>query len=433
MYRRIEDSMQKEADSSCVLAETEIALDSSSTAPENIVVEVFESFEDSEHMRPEWDVFMESLGAEIFLSYDWCRTWWKYYGNNRRLRVFFFRKAGQLCGVLPVFWESVGVTPVAVTVVKMVGSDFIPITFSMPVADESLEKIIDLFTRRLHEECRWDILYLGAICGKYPSVERLVGALKTLSDGAYRVDVRANEVQTYFQLADSWEEQLAGLSQRQRTKTRRVYKEIKSKGMVLTSAFANEKNLGEWFVNFVQMHQAQWLQAGMPGHFADWPSAHEFHKEMASVQLARNRLRLLQIKLDDKVIGYDYIYKFGQTYMWFLSARTALERDSRIDFHRISFGEKVENALRDGVKFIDAGRGVYEYKLVMGGRPSPVRSISVYPHGPLSLTKVWLFRSLVWLVNTCYSKIWRRRIAPRLGLKLGPFWGWWTRTHMLIR
>jgi hypothetical protein len=125
------------------------------------------------------------------------------------------------------------------------------------------------------------------------------------------------------------------------------------------------------------------------------------------------------------------MYKFGQTYQWFLTARSGLERDSRIDFHRVSFGEKVEHALKDDVRFIDGGRGEYEYKMVMGGKLFPVHSIFIYSKGFFHLKQVQIVRGLVWLMDIWYSKIWRRRIAPRLGLKLGPFWRWWTRTHML--
>ena len=400
---------------------------------EEISVEVATTFEQLVSMQQEWDDFMESIGGEIFLTYDWCRIWWKHYGTNRRLMIFLLRGPAGLCGLLPMFSERVGVKPVELAVIKMVGSDFMPVTFSVPVKDDMLERVIPAFIGRLNEECQWDLLYLGAICGKYPALDRLSESLKGALDGAFFVEVSSNEVQTYFELADSWKEQIDTLSKRQRTKTKRVYKEIQSKGMSLTSAFTTETTSSRMFSDFVQMHQAQWQQVGMPGHFADWPSAHEFHREMAEAQLVRNRLRLLRITLNDDVIGYDYMYKFGQTYQWFLTARSGLERDSRIDFHRVSFGEKVEHALKDDVRFIDGGRGEYEYKMVMGGKLFPVHSILVYQDRPLARVKVECFRSFMSFINILYSKIWRRRVAPRLGTKAGPFWRWWIRTHMLSR
>jgi CelD/BcsL family acetyltransferase involved in cellulose biosynthesis len=398
-----------------------------------LCIKIATTFEELAPMQQEWDDFMESIGAEIFLSYNWCRIWWKYYGANRQLMIFQFRTSAGLCGLLPMFSERVGLKPLDLLVIKMVGSDFLPVTFTFPVKDAILEKVIPLVIDRLNAECPWDLLYLGSICGKYPALDCLSNSLKMALNGAYFVELCSNEVQTYFELADSWENQIDTLSKRQRTKTKRVYKEIQSKGMSLTSTLTQDITLDKTFNDFIKMHQSQWRQLGMPGHFADWPSAYEFHREMAEAQIVRDRLRLLQIKLNDEVIGYDYMYKFGQTYQWFLTARSGLEKDTRIDFHRISFGEKVEKALKDDVRFIDGGRGKYEYKMVMGGKLFPIHNIFIYPKSFFCRGKVSVFRRLVKLIDILYSRIWRRRIAPQLGLKLGPFWSWWTRTHMLSR
>jgi hypothetical protein len=169
----------------------------------------------------------------------------------------------------------------------------------------------------------------------------------------------------------------------------------------------------------------------MAGHFGDWPSSYEFHREVAGIQLDRHRLRLLEIRLDQRCIGYEYMYKLGNTYFWFLNARSDLGKDSHIDFHRIAFGEKVEKAIKDGVNSIDAMRGYYEYKIVMGGELLPTSNILVFSKNLRSLIRISIFRSLVWLLNVVHFKIWRRRIAPRLGLKPKALRNWWIRTHML--
>ena len=50
-----------------------------------------------------------------------------------------------------------------------------------------------------------------------------------------------------------------------------------------------------------------------------------------------------------------------------------------------------------------------------------------------SRAKVAVFRCSAWMLDVWYSKIWRRRIAPRLGLKPGEFLGLWVRSHMLAK
>jgi CelD/BcsL family acetyltransferase involved in cellulose biosynthesis len=92
----------------------------SSTASGNLKVDVFDSFDELASMQQEWDNFVESVGSEIFLTFDWCRIWWKYYGKNRTLRVFVFRINNELLGIIPLFFEKIWLGLVPIRTVKIV-------------------------------------------------------------------------------------------------------------------------------------------------------------------------------------------------------------------------------------------------------------------------------------------------------------------------
>ena len=169
----------------------------------------------------------------------------------------------------------------------------------------------------------------------------------------------------------------------------------------------------------------------MAGHFVAWPDAKEFHHEIAKIQYGYNRLRLIEIKFNDTPVGYEYIYRFGDEYCWFLNARVDFESNSRIDYKWIAFHAKVENALKDNVKTIDAMRGMYDYKLLMGGKIMPINNIFVYPADYPSKSRVFIFRLLAKYISIFYYKIWRLRLAPRLNVRLQPFWKKWVRFHPL--
>jgi len=396
----------------------------------SIDVEIFEDFESLSGMQQNWDRFMEEMNAEIFLSYDWCKIWWKYYGKDRVLKIFLFKKNDQIVGILPLFREVVGQWPMNISVIKIVGTDFNPITVSIPLKKDLLNELLKSFINELNHVCSWDIIYLGAICGRYEASDQLEQALNEILSSAYYIQRKTTDIQTYFQIANNWEEQIATLSQKQRNKTRREFKEIQKRGLSLACVHATSATFTPMFTDFVQMHKTQWQKRGMPGHFNEWPYSYDFHKEFAYVQLTRGRLRLLQIWLGDVVIGYEYLFRYGNTYQWYLGARTGLENEQHLHFYRLSFREKIESALSENVRCIDAGRGEYEYKIDMGGKLLPVQSIIIYSRSPIAFFVVNLFRRLVWLTDILYSKLWRRRIAPWLGIKTGSFWQWWTKTHM---
>ena len=84
-------------------------------------------------MQKEWDEFIEGIDGEIFLTYDWCRIWWKYYGAGRELRIFVIRRDKAIIGILPVFLERLGFAPLGLRVVRFVGTDHMPVTIMFPV------------------------------------------------------------------------------------------------------------------------------------------------------------------------------------------------------------------------------------------------------------------------------------------------------------
>ncbi len=401
---------------------------------DSLNAELFTSFENISITHSEWDEFIESIGGEIFLTYDWCRTWWKYYGDGRQLMIYIFRDSqNSLCGVMPVFSETFGLGPASVRVVKMVGSDFMPITFAIPVRDERLEMVTHAFLDLLNEKCHWDLLYLGTVCGRYLAVESLVNAYKTYSKNAYDVDVTSNQVQIYYDVANSWDEQVAGLSRRQRQNLRRVQNGLLKENLTPNYIPATKSDFAEIFSTFVQVHQQQWNELGMPGHFIDWPCSVEFHSEIGSLGVEKGRTRLFTVTLNDQVIGYNYLYKFGCSYQWYLSGRSHYENDSKMDFQRISFRLAMQSALSERVTWIDDGRGRYDYKLAMGGKLTDVSNVYVESRKMLSRMKLSIFYFLILTCNVLYSKVWRRRIAPRMGFRSRPLFSWWIKTHMLSR
>jgi CelD/BcsL family acetyltransferase involved in cellulose biosynthesis len=391
---------------------------------------VFDSFEAIETIQCEWDNFIESIRGEIFLTFDWCKLWWKYYGKGRHLKIFIFRLNGQIVGMLPVFMENIWVGPLRTQVVKIVGTDFTPITIILPINNDYLELVIPAFLNRISALWSWDALQIGSLSGAYQQLDRLSETISNTLGCSYKVECKETDVQTYFQITTSFEEQLKTLSARQRTKTKRVYKELQDKRITLTSIAADKHNYMSFFCDFVDMHQAHWQRLGIAGHFVDWPHALELHKDIVSAQMKHNRLRILKIMLNDQCIGYEYMYKFSNTYCWFLSARTDLREFPRIDFHRIAFGEKINHAICDKVNLIDALRGHYEYKLIMGGKLKPVHNFIIYPNKGILNFKYQILKKLAWLLDIIYFKIWRRRLVPRLKMRHKPLLNIWIKTRM---
>lgn len=344
---------------------------------DKIELQVFSSFTELSDIQNEWDDFIESIKGEIFLTYDWCRIWWKYYGHRRNLFIFTFRYQERLCGILPLFLEKIWMGPFLVRTIKMIGSDFLPVALTIPIKEEFLHEVVHCFIDELRKRYRFDIMHIGPICGKYDSFDTLRKSLSETIDKNYHIRSKISDQQTYFKVANNWEEQVANLSYKQRSNMKRQYERVLKQGIRIESIPANEKNLSQVFDNFVQMHQSHWQELGYPGHFMAWPLSYEFHREVSSIQFDKRRLRLYEIRVDNKCLGYNYAYKFGETYYRFLYARTTQEAVSKYDFSKIDFAEMVKRALIENVKWFDSMRGEYDFKAKLGGETLPIKNLFI--------------------------------------------------------
>jgi CelD/BcsL family acetyltransferase involved in cellulose biosynthesis len=395
-----------------------------------VEVTVFSGFQECESLAGEWDAFIEEIGGEIFLTYDWCRIWWKHYGRRRKLKIMLFRSRGDLVGLLPVFQEKIGLEPFRISAVKLVGTDFSPIAIVLPIKIPFLEAVLAHFKNILNENWSWEILRLGALSGKCPDFAQVSEAVQEIFADS-RVEIKEEGPQTYFQIGANWEDQVQSLPRKQRTNARRAFRDVEARKIAVESKLVAENDWEGAFDEFVAMHQKYWNGLNKPGHFKAWPGAVKYHREEADCQNRKGRLRLLRILFDNKCVDYEYIYKFGKTYYWFLNARSNELYKTGVDFKWIALRAKMEAALGEGVTTIDSMRGDYDYKVLMGGEQLPIRSITVIPAKGLKKIKISVFRLTAMAIDLAYAKVWRRRIAPKIRLRSGTFWKIWVKSHIL--
>jgi hypothetical protein len=400
----------------------------------SISVQKYHGIDEIACMQQEWDEFMESVSAEIQFSFDWCRLWFNYYGVNRHPLFYIFKRNNSICGILPLFFENLWVGPFRVGVLKIIGSDFLPITLSIPVQHDVIPDVIEIFLNEIgNSKFNWDLLLLGPICGRYDSLTVLEEAFKKYNGNKYNIWCNQAGVQTYIKLAENWDDQLATLPKNHRKEIKRKYDRLLNDGNAIEAVYADNDNFDNIFDEFVITHQKYWNNKNRPGHFGAWPKAREFHRDIALKQLKLNRLRLYQLNVNGNCIGYKYLYKFGATYYCFLYGRKGVEHKDKYDFARIDFGVSVKHAIEENVKWLDLMRGEYEQKKQLGGQLYPVRQLFVIKKRLPSVLRFRIVHYCAYLYDICYYKIWRARIAPLIKYKLGPFNKVWIKTNILVR
>ena len=385
-------------------------------------------------LQERWDNLVVSAGSGIFLTYDWCRIWWKYYGIRRDLRVLVFERDAELVGIIPLFLETIWLGPVSVRVARLVGSDHTLAQFSLPIVSDHLDEILEKLAEHLLCE-KWDILYIGPIAGLYEHYDALREAVGRAFDRTCSVMCRQKDVQTYYFVAETWEAQLAGLSKNARKQVRHSHRDLErimeDEPGALFFDCATAQNVDEVFRGFVEMHQKLWVKKGRLGHFGDWPDSFDFHREMARAQLERGRLRLIRINWGQHTLACEYAYRLGNKYFALLGARTDRGDVAQVGLGNLMFTSLIKTAMAEKVKYIDDMESRYEYKMKLGGKLFPLNNIYVVRKPVLCRARVRLFRFFARVLHLCYCRIWYMRLAPRLPLRRRPFWRIWIRSQVL--
>jgi hypothetical protein len=394
-----------------------------------IICSVYSSFEEMSNMQQEWDTFVESVGGDIYLTFDWCRIWWKFYGTGRELRIFIYRNNNTLVGLIPVFYEKQWIGPIWLKLAKIVGSDFTMVMVNPPVKPDFAKsifcRVFDSLV--LNEGC--DALWFGPISGQYDSL----GQLRTsFRDNPNATLLRENVRSPYttFLLPKTFDDYIQSLNKRQRGNLRRDLNLI-SKSFEMTQDVIQDDEIAiAEFKKFVLMHNEQWEAEGKLGHFNDWPLGEAFNTMLVTEQAKQGRLKLIRLMADNKVVSYQLCFAFGNRWYWRLPARVVGSDWDRFALGRIGLINEIEMAIAEGVQEIEAGAGHYDYKIKLGGEEHPLYTFLLVRKQLFCRCRVLLFSKLSNILHFCYYRVWFNRLAPKLPFRRRPLWKLWIRTRL---
>ena len=394
----------------------------------------YSSFEDIPLSPAEWDDFVASAGGNFFSTFDWCTVWWRHYGKNRKLKIHIYHAGGDIVGIIPLFSERIWLFPTYLDVVKLVGSDHAITHFSLPIREDFIGDVIsDLFPELIGE--KHDMVWLGPISGLFRHIELIKDNFASPSQGGYATQVRNSGEQTYYHLADTWEEQMLKISKSDAKdltySVRRLLKMSKSPTDGIVTEYIDSDSFAGCFQEFVDMHQLNWEKQGMLGHFGDWPGSMDFHKDLAVSQLAKGRLRLLRIRFDGHTLGYSYEYLFDGTSYEVLISRSEEECFSKLSIGKINHSEKMKRDIANKTFQIDSMRGYYDYKIKFGGTAYMTKSIFVESRRFASGIRIWIFRKMSRIIHLGYYRVWFCTLAAHYPFPRSPLSGLWIRTTFL--
>lgn len=392
-------------------------------------VDIYSSFDEIEYLRKNWDEFIEFVGGDIYLSFDWCRIWWEFYGTGRKLHLFIYKYGGDIIGLLPLFYEQQWIGLAWLKVAKFVGSDFTTSMIHLPVNKYFSAKIFkDIIDTTLKKHA-CDALWLGPVREENEELQQLRATILQTT-GVTLLKDNAFSLYTAFLLPGSFNEYTQSLDKRQRGNLRRDLNLINKSFHVTQDIISDATLAKEEFDEFIRMHAEQWQAEGKLGHFCDWPNGVEFNSTLVSEMARRGRLRLVRLLFDGNVVSYQYCFAFGRRWYWRLPARAVGPSWNKFALGRVGLAKEIELAIAEGIEEIEAGVGHYDYKVKLGGKEYPLYTFLIVRNGLFRYLRACFFIKFSKAIHLIYYRIWFNRLAPKLPFNRSALCKLWIRTRI---
>lgn len=386
---------------------------------------VHTSFDEITELQEEWDSFVESVNGDIYLTFDWCRVWWQFYGKDRLLKITIFYQQQKIVALFPVFIETMWIGPVWLKLAKIVGTDFTMNIVSPPVRIDLAAEIFLCMTVFLFSKERCDAFYYGPLPGHHPAVQSIEND-PVCRNSLKFINIISLGNYTVFPVADTMDSFFSSLGKNVKKNIRRQLRKIKASYHI----DFKQVNSPVAFLEFAELHTAQWKLANKLGHFGDWPDSKNFHLALSNSQSKLKRLRLFCLFADNRPILYQYGYHFAMRHHALLAARICNAEWDKYSLGSLTHTMEIARGIADGFDEIEAGRGHYTYKLNLGGKEFPLVSYLIAKKSINSIFRTHVFYFFSRMLHLLYYRIWFNRLAPKLPLKRKPLWKLWIRTRL---
>jgi CelD/BcsL family acetyltransferase involved in cellulose biosynthesis len=342
---------------------------------EELRVEVHEDASAFPELQREWNGLLQRSGTNtIFLTWEWQRTWWNWYGEESRLCILAVWDGPELVGVAPLHARSSSEGRGAL---QLVGgtelSDYLDVIM---VADEREAAVYRALWDFLSSEYgrAWDVLDLHNI----PALSPTLRILPALGGASANVEVTSvvEEVCPIINLPSSWDGYLALLSKKQRHEIRRKVSKASREAAVRWYYVDDSVSLDEEVEDFVMLHRKSGAHKKA---FMD-ERAQGFFREIAGVAFERGWLRLASLIINDVKAASMFCFEFDNAFLVYNSGYDP-DLYPSLSTGIVLLAHCIRDAIERGLKVFDFLRGEEEYKYRFGGVRTEIHN--------LRLTKGW--------------------------------------------
>lgn len=323
-------------------------------------VAIADSEESFDQLEGVWDRLVDRSDCTIFQTFEWVRTWWKYFGEGRELHCVVFKDADDVVGIVPLFFEKVRTFGVKfVTALRMCGaeeSDYLNVVSS----EQNRPRVLRAFVEYLRSaDLKFDFFEIRDVSESFDTMRLLP---EYLGESGFKFYTYKGTVCPQVSLPSSWPEFLQHLGGNLRYQLKKKTDRMKKNFNVEFQLAGNSEAEVEAAVReFSVIHGERWESMGYLNAFRNEHFL-AFHIEVSQKFARRGWLRMYFLSVDGKRVAVNFDFNFRKRIYFYHGNAFGPEEVMKYSPGFLLRCAAIEDGIAEGMEVYDMLRGNETYK-----------------------------------------------------------------------
>lgn len=320
------------------------------------VVEITKT-DDLMRLVPVWNKALQSSGSgNVHSTFEWLSTWWKHFGQDKKLLVILVKESDRVVGIAPLMIESIprirGLMPHRT--IRFLGEG--PSDYADFIINGDRGQVIGLILDHLQKiSNRWDEIDLAEIREDSPNVA-------TLMDEALERNLKPQIIpgvnSCYLPLDQDWGTYFSSLGKRHKAAINRtIRKATREKGDLEFVRKHPSEDLDYLMNKIGEIHRQR---SQVKGRNSLFETKEAFVREIVSSFAEQGQTDLSILKIGGKVAAYSLGFDYQKVvYIWNVAFDPAYKSFAP---GLLTFRFLIEDCMNNGYQEFDFMRGEEPYK-----------------------------------------------------------------------
>jgi CelD/BcsL family acetyltransferase involved in cellulose biosynthesis len=322
-------------------------------------IRIISELDEFESLSEVWDSLLRNSrdNNPIYLTHEWLSTWWRHFGEGKKLNVLLIEKEGQPTGIVPLMRTEYRIGLFKIRALETIGS--LNSNNIGLILTQNRAEAISAFLDYLEEE----FAKVGLIL-KLPLVPEdcmfldLLRRRISLPTSDLIMQEKVKTLAPYITLPSTWDEYSRSLSPNRRHALRRKLRSLK-KAHTVEFRDCTGDNLGNMLSRFIDLHEKRWQSANVRGVFSD-PKMEGFYRDIAVQFVKKGWLNFSCLVIDGEVASAAYDFIYNRKFYCITSARDIGYSEYNVGHLHQMF--LIKYAIDKGLREFDFLKGDEPYK-----------------------------------------------------------------------